>query len=169
MRLTAFSASIAKGTVIEQVPGPDVSVREGTAVKMTVSQGVEQVLIPQINGKTLDEARSALQQAGFTVTVTRAVNDSVPKDQVVSSSPAQNARAPRGSAVTVNVSDGPSTVSVPDVRGEIYEDGKRIIEAAGLKAARKQVPGSYGNTVVSTVPRPGAKVKRGTTVILYCA
>ncbi|GAC1412398.1 MAG: Stk1 family PASTA domain-containing Ser/Thr kinase [Actinomycetota bacterium] len=165
----AFSATVKAGLVIDQHPDPNVAVKEGTPVTITVSKGVEQRTVPSVNGKTLDEARSALESAGFSVAIKRALNETVSKGSVISSKPGEGRKAPKGSTVTLIVSDGPTKAVVPDVTGRPYDEGARIIKDAGLRAQRHQVRGSSGDTIVSEYPQAGTKQPRGTTIVLYTA
>ncbi|MHB8511182.1 MAG: Stk1 family PASTA domain-containing Ser/Thr kinase [Actinomycetota bacterium] len=163
----AYDAITPKGNVVSQTPQPDVSITEGRSVTIVVSEGVEQVTVPAVKGLNANAAVSTLHRAGFTFTIKRAINDTVPKNVVISSSPVEGTKAPKGSSVTLVVSNGPSSVTVPDVTRMAYANGASIIVADGLNAVRSQVPGSIGDTIVSEDPPAGSKQKRGTTITLY--
>ena len=69
---------------------------------------------------------------------------------VISTSPASGAPAPYGSVVTVNVSTGPPTVSVPNVLQDTVAQASSALQAAGLSVSG--VTGSPKNNVVGTQP-----------------
>ena len=51
---------------------------------------------------------------------------------MISTSPASGGQAPYGSAVTVNVSTGPPTTTVPDVMGDSVQQATAALQQAGL-------------------------------------
>lgn len=65
--------------------------------------------VPGVIGRSEQEARAILAQAGFTVgqRVEEAYSDSVPAGRVMSQSPGAGARVPKGSVVALTVSKGP--------------------------------------------------------------
>ncbi|HVL91341.1 MAG TPA: Stk1 family PASTA domain-containing Ser/Thr kinase [Actinomycetota bacterium] len=164
-----FTSSVKKGIVFDQNPDPNVNVRSDAKVTIVVSAGPEQKVVPAVVGKPLTEATEMLKAEGFTVATKRVVDERVPRDQVMAASPNPGTKADKGTTVTLTVSDGPSEVPVPDVRGESYAEAVARLRAAGFTASRRQVPGSYGDTVVSQVPNAGRKAKRGSNVILHTA
>lgn len=57
------------GTVVAASPSPDTRVEQGTAVDLTVSAGPEPDDAPRLIGSGADDARSQLEELGFTVEV----------------------------------------------------------------------------------------------------
>jgi eukaryotic-like serine/threonine-protein kinase len=164
-----YDGRVPKFGIIDQQPQPPASVAKGSEVNLTVSNGPEQVVVPDVRGKTEQEARDLLSQYSFGISVRRAPSDTVPLGQVINSTPGPGARADKGSVVAVVISQGPAEFPMPDVRGDSFAKAKAELEARGLKVTRSQVPGSSGDTVVSHTPKPGQKVRRGDSVILYTA
>ncbi|NGN94993.1 Stk1 family PASTA domain-containing Ser/Thr kinase [Nocardioides sp. KC13] len=76
-----------KGTVIESDPvdGESVTTGKSTVVTLTVSKGPNKV--PNVVGKTAEEAKEILRAAGFTPVVKDEPNTDKPKDTVVEQSP----------------------------------------------------------------------------------
>ncbi len=100
--------------VTAQNPQPGVVVLAGASVRINVSSGPKPVAVPSVIGLSYDSAAAQLQSAGFTVG--RAdVDSDQPAGQVVDQSPPGNSTASKGSPVTLSVSKGPTTVTVPDV------------------------------------------------------
>ena len=164
-----FTSSVKKGLVFDQNPDPNVSVRSDAKVTIVVSAGPEQKTVPAVVGKPLTEATEMLKAEGFAVATKRVIDEKIPRDQVISASPTRGTKTDKGTTVTLTVSDGPSEIPVPDVRGETFDEAAARLRAAGFTASRRQVPGSYGDTVVSQVPNAGRKAKRGSNVILHTA
>lgn len=58
-----FDDGVPAGQVIHQDPAAGQAVRQGSAVTLTVSRGVEQVAVPGVEGVVVDEAEAALAPA----------------------------------------------------------------------------------------------------------
>lgn len=64
----ATSCPIAAGRVIKTTPAAGASADKGSAVKLTVSSGAPTAKVPSTVGKTEQDARTALTNAGFAAT-----------------------------------------------------------------------------------------------------
>src|SRR5919197_1534804 len=117
-------SSASEGTVIAQDPGPNSRVVKGTPVRINVSKGLAPITVPTVIGESLDQAISELQAAGFKVGTPRYQDSDQPKDTVLGQDPGGNTQAPSGTTVTLLVSKGPKTITVPDVRGEDVQSAK---------------------------------------------
>jgi serine/threonine-protein kinase len=83
---------------------------------------------------TYDVAAAQLQSAGFTVGRSE-VDSNQPAGEVVDQSPPGNSTATKGSSVTLSVSKGPTTVTVPDVALQTVPDARATLRAAGFRVA----------------------------------
>jgi len=94
-RTDAFSNDVEPGIVIRTTPGAGAPARKGSTVTVVVSKGPDVVRVPQIVGRTVDEARALLEEAGLTVAAV------VPRQgrRVLASDPAPGATVRRGSGV----------------------------------------------------------------------
>jgi eukaryotic-like serine/threonine-protein kinase len=112
------NATVPADVVIETRPGPESSVKKDSAVTILVSAGPTaaqaqasasggDLLVPELSGKTLAEARAAAEQVGLRIEVRRRSNASVPVNTVVESNPPVNAPVKRDSTVVLIVSSGP--------------------------------------------------------------
>jgi len=118
--------------VTAQNPQPGVVVLAGASVRINVSSGPKPVAVPSVIGLSYDSAAAQLQSAGFTVG--RAdVDSDQPAGQVVDQSPPGNSTASKGSPVTLSVSKGPTTVTVPDVSLQTAPDARATLRAAGFR------------------------------------
>jgi beta-lactam-binding protein with PASTA domain/tRNA A-37 threonylcarbamoyl transferase component Bud32 len=124
-----FSDTVKKGEVISTAPAVGTLVERGTTVTLTVSKGKEQVAVPDVDGETEDNARSAIEAAGLRVgKVTEEESDQDP-GTVIAQSPAAGKKVAKGSAVTLTVA---KAVKVPDVVDETEEDATNALEDAGF-------------------------------------
>jgi eukaryotic-like serine/threonine-protein kinase len=125
-----FSDTVKKGTVISTTPAVGTLVERGTTVTLTVSKGKEQAAVPDVNGETEDNARSAIEAAGLRVgKVTQQESDQDP-GTVIAQSPAAGKNVAKGSSVSLTVA---KAVKVPDVVDETEEDATTALEDAGFK------------------------------------
>ena len=95
-----FSTDVPKGSVISQSPATSTLFR-GDQVTLVVSKGPEMVSVPNVQGKQLRQARTILEDAGFQVRVENFMGGLF--GTVRSQSPAGDAKAPKGSTVTLVV------------------------------------------------------------------
>jgi beta-lactam-binding protein with PASTA domain/predicted Ser/Thr protein kinase len=163
------SDTIGVGRVVAQTPSGDAQAARGQKVTLDVSTGPEQVAVPDVVGKSEDDARGALQAAGFSVTTVEKENEKADPGTVLSQEPGSGARAGHGSAVTITVATEPSQVTVPDVVGRSQNQATSTLSGRGLKVVPEDVPvdsPDEDGKVQSQDPESGGKVDRGTTVTI---
>ncbi len=119
-----ISADVTKGTLIER----------GTTVTLTVSAGTEGKEVPNITGRSYEDAANLLASKGFSVNKTESYSASVEKGNVISQSPVGGQKAPAGSVITVNVSLGEedNKVRVPNLMGCAEDEAIAKLIEAGL-------------------------------------
>ena len=127
----AFSESVPAGQVISTDPGVGARTRKSDSVTVTVSKGPKRIAVPDVTGKSSDDAAAALAAAQLTRgSVTQSYNDTVPEGSVISSSPAAGQMLQENAAVSLVVSKG--MVPVPDVTGMGRDDAQKALQAAGF-------------------------------------
>jgi len=154
--------------VTAQNPQPGVVVLAGASVRINVSSGPKPVAVPSVIGLSYDSAAAQLQSAGFTVG--RAdVDSDQPAGQVVDQSPPGNSTASKGSPVTLSVSKGPTTVTVPDVSLQTALDARATLRAAGFRVTvvRQETDDpSLDGLVMSQAPAGNAQADPKSVVTL---
>jgi serine/threonine-protein kinase len=130
--------------------------------------GGEKVTVPTVVGQTLEQASQRLDRAGLGVEVKRRA-DQAPKDFVFEQSPNPGQNVDRDSIVTLFVSNGPTTVKVPDVVGQSQDDARRRVREADLRAEIKRESSTKvaDGTVIRTDPGPGRLIERDSSVTLF--
>ena len=122
-----------------------------------VTSRARDVEVPNLHGKSLEEARSLLAQHGLTVRIedARRPDKTVPADHVLSQEPAAGQIVRRQRAIRVRLSDGlragvlSSLVDFPERTAEVTLEGDRV--AVGYKAEIRSVNYKPG-VVVSQDP-----------------
>jgi beta-lactam-binding protein with PASTA domain/predicted Ser/Thr protein kinase len=156
--------------VLSQNPPDGQLISPATSVELEVGVEQKKVAVPGVVGNTQEAAVEELEAAGFEVTVTEEASSEVAEGRVIRQSPLANQKAMEGSTVTIWVSAGPSTVEVPDVRGDVEEDAKATLNDEGLNYTviyqDTSDPTMVGK-VMDQVPLPGAMVDVGYNVRIF--
>ncbi|MFF7275984.1 Stk1 family PASTA domain-containing Ser/Thr kinase [Streptomyces griseorubiginosus] len=90
------------GQVARQSPEPDTQAAEGDTITLTISKGPEMIEVPDVTGDSVDDAKTALEGAGFQVEEDRGLlglfGDTVKKQSVEGGD-----TAPKGSTITITI------------------------------------------------------------------
>ena len=145
-----------QGQVIAQSPTAGASVKQGETVKIKVSKGPKPVAVPNVVGSTFESANSTLLGLGFAVK-REVVTSDAPKDTVVDTSPGVGTLQPPNTTITVMVSKGPTTSTVPDVTTLSQSDAQATLKASGfgVKIVSQPVTDQSQDGIVQTQDPPG--------------
>jgi beta-lactam-binding protein with PASTA domain/predicted Ser/Thr protein kinase len=133
--------------------------------------GATQVTIPNVIGKTEQEARAELERAGFQVgTVQPIPSADVEQGRVVDYDP--KGTAEKDTAINLTVSSGPGTVKVPNVLCRTRNEAAQALHAKGLEvktsSETEQNPDCKDpGTVARTDPPAREEIDVGSTVTLF--
>jgi len=156
------------GTVIAQDPPAGQRIKQGSVVRINVSQGPKPITVPSVIGQSFDSAAATLQSAGFLVGRVD-VDSNDPAGTVVGEDPSGGSSVQPGTRVVLSVSKGPSTTAVPDVSGLPTGTAQAQLQNAGFKVSvqkqETQDPNEDG-IVISQSPQSGAQAKLGSTVVI---
>ena len=166
------SEKYEEGTVSEQKTKVGTKVKKHSTVHVVVSSALigKEIPVPDVSGKSEDEAQEALSKAGFTdVRADFQYDDNVAEGMVISTTPAANSKATKDTQIKMIVSKGAQKKTVPDVRGKSEADARSEIQAAGLTVGSTSTQHddsvAKGNVISQSVT-PGKKVSAGTAVNL---
>jgi beta-lactam-binding protein with PASTA domain/tRNA A-37 threonylcarbamoyl transferase component Bud32 len=170
---TQFDRKIGKGDVIsagaaagdKRDLSKGGSYLKGLPVDLLVSLGS----VPDVTGKSTDDAEAALTAVGLTwQTTDPKYSDDVPADHVISAAPEGSGPVKQGDTIVLTVSKGPAPVEVPDVAGKTWKEAKKRLENAGFKLDYN--PGADVGplpnilTVAATDPAGGTTQPKGSTI-----
>ncbi|MEZ5236566.1 MAG: Stk1 family PASTA domain-containing Ser/Thr kinase [Acidimicrobiales bacterium] len=147
--------NIAKpaNTVVKQDPIAWFKLEKGRTVTLQFAAVETTAPVPEVTGRTEEEARRLLEQAGFTqVTITKQASEE-PLGKVLSQNPPGNQTVEKTTVVALVVSEGPQAVPIPDVRNKSCDDARKALVAAGFAEAK-----------VSCVDTPSADVDKGKAI-----
>jgi beta-lactam-binding protein with PASTA domain len=168
------------GRVTAERPAAGTAVKKGSTVALTVSRGPQRVSVPNVVGRTRDDAIARLRSAGFHAAVF-SVPSTSPRRFVVAQNPQAASKAPKGSRVRINVSQGApaattttgattttttaASAKVPRVVGLSQTAAQRRLHAAGFRVRTAYVASSKPvGTVVAQQPASGMTLRRGAVV-----
>jgi serine/threonine-protein kinase len=157
------------GTVIAQDPKGGTNIVRGSTVRINISKGRQTIGVPNVIGQSYDSAAERLRSAGFTP-VRRDVDAAEPEGTVVEQDPRPGTLAPPGTEVTVSVSTGQSTTSIPDVRGLDEASAQATLENEGWQVVIRDTPTQNPDedgVVISQTPPPGQQAEPGSRVTLF--
>ena len=125
-----------KGYVISQSEDADTVVDKNSTIKLVVSDGPAAVKIPDVAGKTKEEAKSILEgeEYGLVVEYEYEINEEIEAEKVIKTNPEAGADAKYGDKITVVVSQGADTsdVEVPDLKDKTKEKAEAELTELGL-------------------------------------
>ena len=166
---TSEDSNVQVGEVIQQDPGAGQDVKKDAAITLTVSTGKPKVKVPGVAGKTVDQARTALRDAGLVDApgTKETPSDDVAEGTVIGTEPATDTEVDQGSSVTIIVSSGKEKVSVPSVTGLTKAAADSAITNANLKpqgTCNEDAGAPVGGTVTAQDPAKDTKVDAGSDV-----
>jgi len=155
------------GQVIGQSPEAGTKVDKGSTVTLQVSSGPGTAQVPLLTGLKQAEAIKALNRRGLQADVTSQHSATVPKGEVIRTSPADGEVVPKGFHVNLVVSSGPQQVKVPDVTSLTTAAAHSQLHNAGLEFNDDQVTSDQPKgTVIAQDPAGGTTVTKGSSVTL---
>ncbi|MFC1410321.1 Stk1 family PASTA domain-containing Ser/Thr kinase [Streptacidiphilus sp. N1-12] len=163
-----------KGKVCNQTPTPGTEVPAGSTITVHLSTGAPTKQVPDTAGKQPNDATTALEAAGFSVSnQTQQASDTVPNGTVIGTKPAAGSNAASGSGVTLIVSSGPAQATVPNLLGLSQQAAQEALNKAGLTPDPQgddNQPTNYAAGTVSRQSQPqGTKVAPNSSVQFWLA
>lgn len=156
---------VEEGHVVDQTPDGNKEAREGSTVTLTLSKGpapIDKTEVPNITGKTKEEAEALLADAGLKGEAHEEANDAE-AGTVFKQGKNTGETVEEGTVIEYWVSTGPDTVDVPNLTGMTKE---QAIAALGDKLSY-----TFSSDYSSTVPagsvisyEPGGSVEPGRTI-----
>ena len=157
----------AAGTVFEQQPDEGTRIDKGGLVKLFVSTGKPKTTIPDVRGKSSDDAVSELKAAHLEPKLFY-LNSSASEGTVTGQDPRPGESVVWGTSVRINISKGPRPVTVPSVVRLPYEEALSQLQNLGFAVARQDVDSNEPkDTVISQDPPGNTGATPGSTVTVY--
>ncbi len=165
-----YSPAYPKDYITFQNPDPGIYLREGQEVRVVISLGSEEVVIPDLSGNSLRRASIILEQNGLKPgAIARVHSGEISVDHVIAQFPPPMSVSHRESRVQLLVSQGqkePAYV-MPDFIGSTAAVSIPLIEQLGLilgKVSSTQVPDRPKGVILDQYPLGGSRVTNGSPV-----
>ncbi len=161
-----------EGTVIWQDPPPGVVAPEQTKVALVTSAGPPKIPVPDVAGYDGALARQVLAVAGLTVAQVESVAAPVPRGVTMLTRPAPATNVSPGSRVTLVVSRGAPTITVPSLLGLSPADARTRLELEGLvlgTVTRRRTNEAAPGIVLEQRPAAGTLAPPGTVIDIVVA
>lgn len=157
-------SSAPKGTLARVEPAPGTVLPTGAQVKVFTSRGSQPVTVPDVSGRSTEEAAGILEGAGLVISETREQYDrGVEGGKAIGTDPASGTRLQSGDSVVLLVS---TAVKVPLLVGQNVGNARAELQQLGLQVQVRQLTPSDGSVVIGQTPGVGANVEAGSTVTL---
>jgi beta-lactam-binding protein with PASTA domain len=166
---TRFHKSTPEDIVLEQDPPAGSVQKRGAEVTLAISGGQATAVVPEVRGSTQQQARVAIENAGFQFGSVSQQTSDQPRGAVISTDPPPGTSLDLPATVSIMLSQGPSSVQIPDLTGRMFADARSALEQLGLTLGAMTRDTSSlmpENTVLSQSPSPGAMVSAGASVSL---
>ncbi len=164
---TGYSTTVAAGSVISTSPAAGQQAAQGAAVQVVVSEGKKPVKIPTVAGEDPTTAGNKLGTLGLQVKQANEASTTYPAGEVTRTDPPAGTTVSPDSTVTVYISTGLPSATVPDLTGDTRSQATAALSAAGLQANFTTVTvtdPTQNGIVVSQNPAPQSSAKQGATV-----
>lgn len=140
------------------------------AVLVPSMLGPQEIEIPDVKGKKLDEAVSELVTSGFVVKETHEqFSDEIPEGKVIKTNPSAGRIAQEGSNVNIYISSGKETFTLDDYEGKRYEEVAKSLDKYEFKEIRKEsvYDESEAGTIIDQNPEASDEVIPEETVLSF--
>ena len=156
------SDTVAEGKVAQTNPSPGSKVKAGQTIRVYLSSGSDEVEVPDLDGMSQDQARSALKAVGLELGNVTSVDSEKDKDRIVAQDPVTGTKVKKGTTIGVSVSNGKTAqVEIPTVVGTSSEDAQAQLKALGLNVTVEEVAGNQpAGQVLSIEPGEGSRRTR---------
>lgn len=159
-----FQPEIPSGSVIRQLPPAGTIVREGKVVRVWLSQGSENIEVPDVTGVLQRNAELMLRQSHLTVGLKQTASSlTVEKGYVVSQTPAAGELVSKGQPIDLVISSGKplsSQILMPDFRQKKLQEANRWASENNIEIQLTEDRNSMfpNSTIIRQYPSPDTEI-----------
>lgn len=163
------STTVAAGLVIQQQTRAGTMVEKNSTITLVISVGPESVTVPNVAGYKQPEATVAIETLGLTVgSIQEEYSDTLEAGKVIRLDPEIGSPVAPGSKITMVISKGKETVTVPKLVGLNKDKALELLKQQGLEGQVVEVKDAaapYGK-VISQGYDAEEYVAKGTVVTI---
>lgn len=167
-----FNKEVPEGFIISQDPKyiEKYNVKEGSTITVVVSKGQEKTKVPNVKGKSQEEALQLLEAANLKTEIIEETSKTVKEGYVISQETEPDEEAFAGDTVKIHISKGTGIkqVNVVSVIGQSEANAKTTLTGLGLKVnvAYEEDTSKADGIVLKQSLEGGKTVNEGTTVTI---
>jgi serine/threonine-protein kinase len=145
--------------VIDTNPKPGSKMVKSDPLTLIVGKAADKVAVPDLTGKTPEEAKAAAEAAGFVfnpATNEEEVDEEDQEGKVIGQDPPAGSPADKGSQITITIGKAKEEVNVPNVIGDDFDQAKEELEGLGFTVKKvDQESDQPQNRVIDQNPKNG--------------
>ena len=160
------SDTIEKDLIVIQQPEANQKVEKNTTIEVTISNGKGSIDIPNVVGKTEEEAINTLKDT-FEYSKSYSYSSDVEAGYVISQTPTGGSQGKEGDVITLVISQGEELVTVPDVTTtyKSEEQAKALLSDFMVSTTTKYSETAEGIVIGQSIPQ-GKQVAKGTAITI---
>ncbi len=161
-----------RGEVVWQDPAPGTALPPRSSVDLTLSGGPQRVPVPDLVGYDAVLATQLIAAAGLRIRAIDSTQAPVPRGVVVNTRPPAGSTLLPGNGVTLVVSVGAPTITVPDLLGLTEIEVQIMLEQVNLvlgTSVRRTHQVAEPGTVIEQRPAAGTLAAPGTAINITIA
>lgn len=164
-----YSDEYEENEVCVQHPEAGEEVKEGNVVEVSVSKGLVENAVPNLESMDLDSAKNLIEQCGYTLGTVTYEDSELAEGTVLRQSPASGELIKPGSAIDLVVSNGQAQVEITMINlvGSTLEGATELIKNANLVLSNveEKYSTTYSSGIVMEQSVPmGSKIMTGTGI-----
>jgi len=169
---TSYGTDYPAGTIFLQKPDAGKIVKEGRTIYLFVGGGDKIVNVPQLKGKSIVDAKFALERIGLKLGRVERIFSNQPEDMIFDQQFAVGTPLKQGEIVgiTVSAGRGGGSIFVPDLIGKSLLDARLILSDSSLAVGKVNYQPSstlLPNTILDQYPSSGNRLSAGDAVDLF--
>jgi beta-lactam-binding protein with PASTA domain len=160
-------AAAPEAVVVTQAPAPGAETERGTVVSVSLAAPPRPTVVPDVVGKTREEAETVLRAAGLWVGALNQTSDGTyAPGSIARQNPPAGSDAMTGTTVDLWVAGLADTVT-PDILGMTKDEAAAAIDAAGLRmrVLTEVTDEVLAGLVFEQTPPAGERVPQGSVVV----
>jgi len=170
---TTFDENHPVGTIVLQKPLPGAVVKTTRNIYLFISGGEPFVQVPLLKGKSIRDAKLALERVGLKLGQVEEIPSGNPANMIFNQQFAEGTSVRKGESIGVSISIGMGdvgTITVPDLIGKSLQEAEIILASDSLKVGKINYQRSFSllpNTVLDQYPSKNNKANPGDAVDLF--
>lgn len=163
---------VGPNVVWSQTPEAGEFLSDGGKVSIVYNPTNTPIPVPELNGLTVEQARTALLNLGLTIgQITFQNDEAILENRIISSSPAAGQQVLGGATIDLFVSQGSGVVVVPNVQGQSTQAARSLLEGEPFKflvtVVEEPSTTMEVGRVTRTSPPIGSQTNKGAAVTIY--